>query len=204
MSDIWEKYDYFPSSVYILDKPEFLNLVKNVAYEYLEDFKKQNVINELYPMYQTYNFYGDNRIQNFTTYVSQTSWNILSSQGFDVELKETYFTEMWMHYYLKYGSMESHIHSNGSHITGFYIMEAPEKCGEIMIQDPRSGKVQMNIGINSNDNIYLKPKPGMLFFTNSWLPHSITRNGSNEPFTFIHFNLGIRNYYPPPAPAEVI
>jgi uncharacterized protein (TIGR02466 family) len=211
MSDTWQQYDYFPSSVYMLDKPEFLEIVKVVAYEYMEEFKKQNKIDEINPLYQSYNFHGDDRIIHFKNYVAQTSWNILSSQGFDMSLKETYFNEMWMHCYLKYGSMEGHVHSNGSYITGLYIIDAPEKCGQIVIHDPRPGKIQMNMTQDrreevsySTDNIYFKPKPGMLFFTNSWLPHSITRNASNDPFTLVHFNISIKDYYPPPPPAEVI
>ena len=30
---------------------------------------------------------------------------------------------------------------------------------------------------------------GDLFITNSWLPHSFTRNQSEQPFEFIHFNI---------------
>ena len=44
--DIWQKFDYFPSSVYILDKPEFLEVVRPVAYEYMKEYKKENEIDE--------------------------------------------------------------------------------------------------------------------------------------------------------------
>jgi len=43
----------------------------------------------------------------------------------------------------------------------------------------------------------------MLVLANSWLPHSFTKNGSDEPMTFIHFNLGVVLNDPVP-PAEVI
>jgi len=39
--------------------------------------------------------------------------------------------------------------------------------------------------------VSFKPENGMLLFSNSWLPHSFTRNGSDKPFKFLHFNLGI-------------
>ena len=109
--------------------------------------------------------------------------------------------------------MEQHIHSNGSYITGFYILEAPEKSCEIVLYDPRPAKIQMGIGFdfneeisNSTNKIFFKPEPGMLLFTNSWLPHSFTRNASEEPFSFVHFNLSIKDYYPTQTfpPAEVI
>jgi hypothetical protein len=34
-------------------------------------------------------------------------------------------------------------------------------------------------------------------FTNSWLPHSFTKNPSKKPFKFIHFNVGVM-----PAPQQ--
>ena len=40
MSDTWQQFDYFPSSIYILHKPEFFEGVKTVANEYLEKVKK--------------------------------------------------------------------------------------------------------------------------------------------------------------------
>ena len=211
MSDTWQQFDYFPSSVYRLYKPEFLEDVKTVAYEYLNETKKKE-LDKIYPMYQTNNFYHEEKINSFTSYIAQTSWNILSSQGFDMNKKQTYFQEMWAHHYLKYGSMDYHVHSNNSHITGFYILEAPENSCQIVLHDPRPGKIQMNFGFNfheevfsSTDRINFKSESGMLMFTNSWLPHSFTRNASDEPFTFIHFNIGVKDYYPPPPPpAEVI
>jgi hypothetical protein len=33
------------------------------------------------------------------------------------------------------------------------------------------------------------PKEGQLMLTNSWLPHSFTRNESKKPIRFIHFNV---------------
>jgi hypothetical protein len=50
------------------------------------------------------------------------------------------------------------------------------------------------------------PKEGMLMLTNAWLPHSFTRNMSDKPMRFIHFNVNVKEattYYQPPM-AEVI
>ena len=35
------------------------------------------------------------------------------------------------------------------------------------------------------------PKEGQLMFTNSWLPHSFTKNQSKKPIRFIHFNIAV-------------
>lgn len=212
MSDTWQQFDYFPSSVYFLEKPEFLKNVKTIAYKYLENIKKETKLNDIYPMYHTYNFAHENSILDFTSYIANTGWNILNTQGFDMNNKETYFIMMWLQYHHKYSSMEQHVHPFGSKIIGFYILEAPENCSELVLHDPRPGKIQDGFGDNmtcqiehSTDRVYFKVEPGMLIFTNSWLPHSFTRNASNEPFSFIHFNLGIRDHYTSlPPPAEVI
>ena len=39
--------------------------------------------------------------------------------------------------------------------------------------------------------INFEPKVGQFMFTNAWLPHSFTKNNSEQPFKFIHFNLGV-------------
>jgi len=41
--------------------------------------------------------------------------------------------------------------------------------------------------------INFEAEPGTLLFTNSWLPHSFTRNASKTPSRFIHFSLGVMN-----------
>ena len=211
MSDTWQQFDYFPSSIYILHKPEFFEGVKTVANEYLEKVKKDVKLNEIYPMYHTHGFAHDNRILDFASYIANTSWNILDNQGFNMNNKETYFMMMWMQQHYKSSSMDQHVHPFGCKIVGFYILDAPENCNEMVLHDPRPGKVQDSFGVDltcqiehSIDRIHLKLEPGMLIFTNSWLPHSFTRNASDKPFSFVHFNLGIRDYYPPPPAAEVI
>ena len=39
--------------------------------------------------------------------------------------------------------------------------------------------------------INFAPEEGQIVFTNSWLPHSFTRNESDKSFIMIHFNLGV-------------
>ena len=59
----------------------------------------------------------------------------------------------------------------------------------------------------ASDMINFEPKPGMLVFTNAWLPHSFGRHAAKKPIKFVHFNLGVQ-FVPQqacPAPAaEVI
>ena len=94
MSDTWEQYDYFPSSVYILKKPEFLESVKTVAYEYLDNIKREVKLNDIYPMYHTDSFSHEERLLDFTSYVANTGWNVLNNQGFNMNDKQTFFYDV--------------------------------------------------------------------------------------------------------------
>ena len=71
----------FPTCVYTADKPEFLESVKLVSNEYLKQTKSGTQLNSLYPVYQTSSFHQDNRIQDFSQYVADYTWNILNDQG---------------------------------------------------------------------------------------------------------------------------
>lgn len=201
MYQSWEQFDLFSSNVYILNEEEFLDNVKTISYEYLNESKKNQIFDEIYGVYQSNNFVNDSRLSKFVEYLSKTSYNILTSQGYNMMHKETYCTQMWMHHCSKYASAEQHIHANNSHISGFYILECPENCSKMIFHDPRPGKIQMNLGFQLDDSVssakdrnLFNPVPGMLLFFNSWLPHSFTRNESTEPFTFVHFNLSVKNY----------
>lgn len=211
--DTWNEHSYFPSCVYDIDKEDFLDEVRPVAYEYLEKTKLEYPYHELYPMYQTENFYHDTRLTRFSEYLVNTAWQILSHQGYDMSNKSTKFSSMWLQSHNKYSSMEKHIHSENSQIIGFYFLDTPEDCGRMVLHDPRPGKVQINMWEKDMSVLSLgstmvnfAPKPGSLYFINSWLPHSFGRNGSDKPFNFIHFNIYVDDYVEPivPPPAEVI
>jgi hypothetical protein len=82
---------------------------------------------------------------------------------------------------------------------GFYFLEAPEDCSKVVFHDPRAGKpliswaeTDMTQATAASNMINFTPKPGLLMFTNAWLPHSFSRNASEKPIKFIHFNLGLR------------
>jgi hypothetical protein len=193
-----EAYSYFPSTVYTTIRPDFLPSVRLVYQDYYVKEKSLGKMEELYPMLQTGNFFNEPKIQSFTKFVANTAWEILRTQGFNMENKGTYFTEMWGHYYQKFGSMEQHVHNNTVQIAGFYFLDVPSKSSKVIFHDPRAGKNQINMSEQDDTQVTLassminfEPKEGMFLFTNAWLPHSITRHGSPKPLKFVHFNLGI-------------
>jgi uncharacterized protein (TIGR02466 family) len=198
---------------YIIERPDFLDLVSTVSEENLEIQRKERDLNEMYPMYMSQNYYADPRMAVFSEFVGATAWNILNEQGYAMQDKVVSFAEMWTQEHHKHSAMDAHVHGYGSQIVGFYFLETPENCSNVVFHDPRSGKVQidlpeqdMSIATPASKMINFTPKPGMMIFTNSWLAHSFTRHAADKPMKFVHFNVTV--IPAPPVcvtpPAEVI
>jgi Putative 2OG-Fe(II) oxygenase len=214
MNDTWNEDILFVSKVYTLYKPEFLEPVNKITDIYIENMKRFEGTFEDQGVLQTDRFDGEESLREFTSYIAQTSWNILSSQGFNMENKQTYFIELWAQHIYKYGFMLRHVHNINSQISGFYILENNKDTPKIMVHDPRPGKEQISLDYDKyseklfecSERVEYDPTPGTLLFFNSWLPHTITRNMNTDPYNLIHFNLGVRDFYRQSniPPAEVI
>ena len=205
--------NYFPSSVYIIKKPEYLEAAKEVVKSNVKSLKKMGMqANPLCELYQTANFADDPRMADFSNFVGSTGWNILQSQGYQMADKNTFFESMWCQEHHKLSSMEQHVHpNNGAQLVGFYFIDTPKDCPRAIIYDPRPGKVQISMDetnreevTNASNMINFIPEPGMLIFTNAWLPHSFTRNGSSKSFRFIHFNIGVRQALAQPEAPVIV
>ena len=190
---------HFPCPIYLIDRPDFLDIVKEVSEENLVEQRKNQELNEIYPVVMSGNFMQDPRIQDFAKFVGSTAWNILNEQGYAMQNLVTSFTEMWTQEHHKHSAMDQHVHGFGSQIVGFYFLETPENCSNLVFHDPRSGKVQINLpeqNINiatpASQMINFTPKAGMMIFANSWLAHSFTRHAADKPIKFVHFNLTIQ------------
>jgi len=206
---------YFPCNAYTIERPDFLEVVQEVSEEKLAEARKQREIDPIFPVIMTDSYFADPRLQEFSQFIGQTAWNILNDQGYAMQKFDTSFTEMWTQEHHKHSLMEQHVHGGGSQIVGFYFLEVPEGSSALIIHDPRPGKVQLNlpeVDINmatpASQAINFKPKPGLMVFTNAYMPHSFGRHAADEPIKFVHFNLTVQ-YNPQqtcaiPAPAEVI
>jgi hypothetical protein len=198
---------YFASTVYAIKKPEFLDTMRAVSERAMELTYPLHAPDALTIM--SGNYSDAPEAQEFARYVSQTAWNILKSQGYNVDPVSTYFTEMWTQEHRKYSSMEHHIHGVGSQISAFYFLDCPENSGKVMIHDPRPGKVISTLYpadgsqvTDASSQILLTPEPGILMLANSWLPHGFSRNMDDQPMRFIHMNLGV--ILNPEQQAEVV
>jgi uncharacterized protein (TIGR02466 family) len=204
---------HFPCPIYIIERPDFLDVVNSVSEENLAESRKTQSLNEIYPLYMTQNYFGDPRMVGFSEFVGATAWNILNEQGYAMQDKAVQFTEMWTQEHHKHSAMDAHVHGFGSQIVGFYFLETPEDCSRVVFYDPRAAKVQidlpeqdMSMATPASKLINFTPKPGMMIFANSWLMHSFTRHAADLPIKFVHFNLTVipTPQQSCPAPAEVI
>ena len=189
---------HFPCPIYLIERPDFLDIANTVSEEALETQRKTRDLNEIYPVYMTGNYYADARLVEFAEFVGATAWNILNEQGYAMQEKAVSFTEMWTQEHHKHSAMDAHVHGFGSQIVGFYFLETPENCSHVVFHDPRAAKVQidlpeqdMNMATPASKMINFEPKPGMMIFANSWLAHSFTRHAAELPIKFIHFNLTV-------------
>ena len=204
---------HFPCPIYLIERPDFLEVVNTVSEEALETAKKTQQLNEIYPVHMTGNYFGDPRMAGFSEFVGATAWNILNEQGYAMQDKVVSFTEMWTQEHHKHSAMDAHVHGFGSQIVGFYFLETPEDCSRVVFHDPRAAKVQIDLPEQDINNatpaskmINFQPKPGLMIFANSWLMHSFTRHAAEQPIKFVHFNLTVQMAQPAvcPAPAAEI
>jgi len=208
-------WTYFPSVIYTIEKPEFLKAVNEVSEERLKVQKADKKIDPIYPVVMTDNLFTDPRMANFMEFVGTTAWKILSDQGYAMDSLSTTFTEMWTQEHHKHSLMEQHVHGFGAQLIGFYFLEVPDKSSQVIFHDPRAGKVQSNLMeanmsmvTPASNAIHFNPKPGLLIFANSWLPHSFGRHAANKPMKFVHFNLTVQLAQQPvcavPPAAEIV
>ena len=189
---------FFPSSVCIVEQPDYLEPLSKLAKHYLKKHKEQYELNDLYPVHQTENFAGDPEVGSFGREIAEISWKILYDQGYDMERMSTVVSELWVQEHFKGSGHTEHVHSFGSQITGFYILEASDDSSKIVIHDPRPAKKQINLPERDIKNVSVgssainfNPVAGQLILINSYIPHEISRNPSNKPFRIIHFNVNV-------------
>lgn len=194
MTELLEDIQCFPTTIYAIKKPVFFERVHKVAMAALSE--NRSGIHEVYPVKMTADISQDPSIQDFCEFVALTASNILVQQGYDLTGKAAYFESMWCQEHHKHSMMEQHVHSGDAQIVGFYFLDVPDGSSAATFYDPRAGKVQggrpeadmTNITYASN-LFYFKPELGQLVLTNAWLPHGFTRQQSNNPFRFVHFNV---------------
>ena len=176
-------FTYFPTLIYTISKPEFLEAARAVCDEHIEKAKVDHDLNEIYPVYMTGSFYDDPRMKEMSDFIGQTAWEILVGQGAAMNGLGTYFSEMWCQQHYKHSSMEQHVHGNGAQLVGFYFLETPENCSKALFYDPRAGKVQANLPeanmgeiTPASNTIGFEAQPGTMIFAKG-----MSRGGRQAP-----------------------
>jgi len=200
----------FASMVYTIKKPEFLDATMAVSDEMLAKAKAARPMNDTYPFVMSDSMIGNERTLPLEKFIAESAWAILDNQGYRMDQFLAYVSEFWVQEHFKYSGMEQHVHPYGVAISGFYFLTAPKGGSVIELHDPRPGKVQASLPIkeqtqvrDANNMLHVTPEPGLMVFSNAWLPHSFTRNSSNDPVKFIHFNVSVRPADRPSGPIIV-
>lgn len=116
--------------------------MSSVSEDYIDN---DVVIDEIYPLLHSHSFQDDERIIEFVSEVSQSAWNILDYQGYEMSDLDCYVGELWMQTHNKFSSMDIHSHGYGSQLTAFYILECDENSPKLCIHDPRPAKLQCEL-----------------------------------------------------------
>ena len=190
-----EEFHYFVTPIYAIKAPQFYEDVRKVAMEHLEASRcKQH--GKMTVM--TGNFSHEKSIAPFSQFVSQSVWNILNAQGYNMDSLVTFFQEMWCQEHNYQSAIDTHVHGNGSVMSVFYFLDMPKGASQMIVHDPRPAKVITNLPAKDNSNgsmattnLVFTPEAGILLFAPPWLPHQFTRNNAEDSVRFIHMNLGV-------------
>jgi hypothetical protein len=192
--DKLEEFHYFVTPIYAIKAPQFLNVVRKISMAYLQASRTE--INKMTVM--TGNFSHEKEIEPFSQYVSQTVWNILNSQGINMDSLATFFNEMWCQEHNYQSAIDTHMHGNGSCMSVFYFLDMPVGACQMIIHDPRPAKVITTLPFKDDqkeclgsNQIVFTPQEGILLFAPPWLPHQFTRNNAADSVRFVHMNLGV-------------
>ena len=184
----------FPTHIYTISKPEFVDPVRRAAIDASAGLKIEDRIHPMI-MSRSIDLSGD--CNKFANVVIQIVSDILRDQGYNTDNKGAFFESIWCQEHYIMSGMEQHTHPECD-IVGFYFLDVPEDSSVLTFYDPRAGKVASGQKEAADGDItyvssafHLQPNPGLLVITNSWLAHSLTRNRSNNPIRFIHFNIAL-------------
>ena len=216
--DIMQTDWYFSTPVYSIMKTEWLKPAIKATDKYIDDSyerlkpqlkeRKKLLGNKDYMKvkdhglsYHSTPLNGDPGLRSLEQYVGATSLNLLNEWGYDMEQYKMFFTEFWVQEFSKNGGghHSTHVHWD-NHISGFYFLKCSDKTSYPVMHDPRAGAMMTKLPQKDNkitpmiDQLHFKPKPGMLVFFPSYVPHEFAVDGGIDDFRFIHFNLqAVRN-----------
>ena len=195
-----ESYAYFSSAIYREERPEWVGETLKHTQKYYGETRAWlpdgSLIKQTGPMGK------DSDLTYLSSYFRDKGGSILKDQGYLTDEYEFYLSGMWGQEFECNGSNIMHVHGD-SQISGFYFLEVPEGGSYPIFDDPRSGKRMTDLEAAPSDELTMASpyihfnnvQAGTMILFNSWLPHMITSNQSNEPTKFVHFILSQRKRF---------
>ena len=191
-----EPINVFQTVVYTAQNNEFLSDITKVANRYLALKKDEGCENEIYPICQTENIFNEDETIGFKSFISESVFSILDSEGYDMRDFNLSFNDMWVQEHRTGSGHDRHFHANSIY-SGFYFIKVPKNSSRVLFYDPRPAKEygfalpQKDLDTLTPASIVMniEPKEGMFVFAPSWLHHSFNRNEASEPFVLVHFDL---------------
>jgi uncharacterized protein (TIGR02466 family) len=141
------------------------------------------------------NFLGHIADNLLLEFIEQQSRQFLKTLGFDDDC----FIEVssWLQVYPPNTQFHRHEHY-GALISGVIYLKTSDNCGDIVFHNPletrRQGHGHFNVIKRTDteynaDNITYNPENGKMIMFESWLPHSVRMNLSQEDRVCVSFNI---------------
>ena len=197
------KSNYFWTPIWAEHRPEYLKSLNKASNKYIKEATKSNKdyikkFGDFGTAHHSTPLTLDNDFIDFRNYIGQKSWEFLDQMGYDMNLYQTMFSEMWVQEFSKKGGghHSAHIHFN-QHVSGFYFLKCSDKTSYPIFHDPKTGarttklamKPKVNDILAGTDLVHIKPTPGTLIIFPGYLEHEYAVDHGKEPFRFIHWNI---------------
>jgi uncharacterized protein (TIGR02466 family) len=183
-----DRYDYFPSSVYREEHPDWVDYTRQVVQKYYDQSASNGFLD------QTGHMANDPDLKFLVDYLVLASDTVLREQGYDMDKYELYVSGLWGQDVKCNGGTNVHVHKN-SQICGWFFLDTPEGGAYPVYHEPRMNKQMVELDyVRSNNLAYASSevhfnnvKPGTVLMANSWMQHQLTQNNSQAQTKSVHF-----------------
>jgi uncharacterized protein (TIGR02466 family) len=189
-----DRYDYFPSSVYREEYPDWVEYTRQVVQKYYDNAQSNSMLD------QTGHMANDPDLKFLVDYLILASDTILREQGYDMDKYELYVSGLWGQDVKCAGGTNVHVHKN-SQLCGWFFLETPEGGSYPVYHDPRMNKPMIELDYVqgaelTNASAYVhfnNVKPGTILLSNSWIQHQLTQNNAKSETKSVHFIISHRD-----------
>ena len=178
---------------------EIADIIANKVYHWTNSNKNYLVTSEQENLVTTYhttnNFIELSNLQELYDEILQCAAQYTVSMG--LKLPKQFKLDSWINFFTRNQTENEHTHY-GNFLSGCYYVNAPEGSGVFTFPDPvRERQMWRGIFMKNveEENILnvsscsYKPNRGQLLLFQSWMPHSVLKNNSDEPRISIAFNV---------------